>query len=262
MRGLGSRRRAQAQRREAAPAPLARRHVFDVVVMVAVLALVVLGLRVLRDPQTLPIRQVAFVDETVHVEPMDLRETVASNLSGGFLDVDLGRIERALEALPWVVRASVRRRWPDGLLISVTEQEPLARWGQDGLLNVHGGVFRPDNVDDFRHLPVLFGPKGQSLEVARRFQRIEHLLEPTGLSLRALVEDERRAWHMMLGNGIPVELGRGDSAAMLRRFVRIYPRILAPRVARIAGVDLRYTNGLAVSWKLGKDSEGNSERSS
>jgi cell division protein FtsQ len=225
------------------------------VVVVVVLVLVVLGLRLLRDPQTLPIRQVVFVNETVHMDPSALRETVASNLSGGFLDVDLGRIERALEALPWVARAAARRRWPDALLISVSEQQPLARWGQDGLLNAHGEVFHPRNVDDFRHLPVLFGPKGRSLEVARRFQHIERLLEPTGLSLRALVEDERRAWRMMLGNGIPVELGRGESAAVLRRFVRIYPRILAPRAARIAGVDLRYTNGLAVSWKLDKDSE-------
>jgi cell division protein FtsQ len=67
--------------------------------------------------------------------------------------------------------------------------------------------------------------------------------------LRALVQDERRAWHLLLGNGIPVDVGRGNLDARVARLSRVYPKVLAPRAVHIRRIDLRYTNGFAVAWK-------------
>ena len=42
------------------------------------------------------------------------------------IDVDTGRLERRLEALPWVGRATVARNWPSTISISLHERVPAA----------------------------------------------------------------------------------------------------------------------------------------
>ena len=42
------------------------------------------------------------------------------------LDVDTAAIERAVEALPWVLRATARRNWPGSVRIDVVERRPAA----------------------------------------------------------------------------------------------------------------------------------------
>ena len=52
----------------------------------------------------------------------------ASGLRRGepMLDVDEGAVDRAVEALPWVLEASVRREWPGRVRIRLVEREPVA----------------------------------------------------------------------------------------------------------------------------------------
>jgi cell division protein FtsQ len=42
------------------------------------------------------------------------------------IDVDTGRLERRLEALPWVARATVGRNWPSTVGVSLQERVPAA----------------------------------------------------------------------------------------------------------------------------------------
>jgi cell division protein FtsQ len=42
------------------------------------------------------------------------------------IDVDTGRLERRLEALPWVGKATVARHWPSTISISLHERVPAA----------------------------------------------------------------------------------------------------------------------------------------
>jgi hypothetical protein len=56
--------------------------------------------------------------------------------------LDLRDLRRELEALPWVYRAELRRRFPDTLEIRVVEQVPIARWGDGAFLNHEARVVR------------------------------------------------------------------------------------------------------------------------
>lgn len=226
----------------------------EVLFVVSVLGLVVAVAIKMREPDTLPVRKVHFVSRIKHLEPLDLQNAVMSELRGSFFTLDLRAIERSLESLPWVENASARRQWPDTVLVKLSEQQAVARWGNEGLLNLHGEVFQPDNFDsDTKDLPILFGPEGHGKKLIERFNRFYDLLSPVGLKLRALVQDERRAWHILLSNGINVALGRGNASNRLRRFVSVYPKIFAPRVSEIVRIDLRYTNGIAVAWRWSKN---------
>lgn len=210
----------------------------------------------LTDPSLLPVQTVRVGGELVHVGRASLRETVAPFAAAGLLRVDLGEVRSALEVLPWVDRAEVRRAWPDALEISIQEQQPVARWGDKALVNHRGELFYPPVAQWPGGLPELSGPDGNAAEIASRFSELRNLMAPLGIELTALVQDERRSWRLRLGNGIDIRLGRRQTAERLLRFMRLYPRVLAARAGEIERVDLRYTNGFAVAWRKGADSAG------
>lgn len=229
--------------------------VMEILIVIGALSLLVAGIYKLWLPETLPVRKVHFVSRLQHLEPDELRQSVSPQLRGGFFNVDLKAIEQSLEALPWVDTASVRRQWPDTLLIKVTEQHAVALWGGSAMLNPRGEVFYPQRKQDERHLPVLYGPEGRGRELITAFRHFYGQLSRAGLKLYALIQDERRAWHLLMANGIRVALGHRSTEGRLQRFVRIYPEVLAPRATEIANIDLRYTNGFSVAWKSNKDNK-------
>jgi len=131
-------------------------------------------------------------------------------------------------------------------VISVREHKPLARWGDDGLVTAEGRVFRPDRHEIPHGLPRLAGPDDQAPQVVARFRAWQPLLKSQGLSILALEDDPRGAWTLTMDAGFNLLLGKTDVDSRLERFLRAYPNILA--AGRPARVDMRYSNGLAVSW--------------
>ena len=117
-------KRTQAQRQnKTCTLCLVRRDVVEVAIVIVLLGLFVTAVHKLQAPATLPIRNVHFISRLQHLSQEELKRAVVSSLKGGFFSVDLERIEHALEALPWVDTASVRRQWPDTLLIKIIEQQ-------------------------------------------------------------------------------------------------------------------------------------------
>lgn len=215
----------------------------------SLLAAIVAGVVKLRDPQLLPIRAVKIEGRLQHLDPRHLEQVATPLVSGGFFSVDLRAAERALVALPWVYRVSLRRRWPDTLLIEIEEQQPVAQWGDEALVNPYGETFRPEPGQFPAGLPVLRGPEGKSRELLMELAAATERLAPLGIAVREMREDRRRAWQLVLDNGITLALGRESRVQRLERFAQIYDTVLAPRATEVVSVDLRYTNGLAVAWR-------------
>ncbi|MDQ2697004.1 MAG: cell division protein FtsQ/DivIB, partial [Pseudomonadota bacterium] len=143
----------------------------------------------------------------------------------------------------------VRRVWPDSVRVRFREREAFGHWGQDGeLVDVHGRRFRPARVLQATPLPRLAGPDGQERTLIRTFAEARALLATVDLQIDRLMMDERRAWWITLATGVEIRLGRAEFSRRLQRFVDVYPQALAPRMERIAAVDLRYGNGFAVRW--------------
>lgn len=202
----------------------------------------------LRDPHVWPVREVQIEGEFRHLRHAQIAEATRDMLRRGFFGVEVGAVQQRLAGLPWVEEAAVRRIWPDGMQLRISEQEPVARWGEDGLLNARGELFRPDNVADFAALPRLAGPPSQRERVIRRYIEFRQALQgidrhPTGIEL-----DARRAWRVELDNGMKIRLGRQDEARRMALFIDIYPRVFAVAEQPARSVDMRYSNGFAVHW--------------
>ncbi len=87
--------------------------------------------------------------------------------SSAMLTTDLGAMRERLLALPWVADASVSRRLPDGISISVVERRPIALWQINRRFKAIDGTGKDltsDRLDRFVRLPVVIGP-GANLRV-------------------------------------------------------------------------------------------------
>ena len=197
------------------------------------------------------VRVVAVEGPFQRVSAVQVEKAVSAAIDGGFLSLDLERVRRAVEAIPWVDHAAVRRQWPAGLEVIVEEQVAAARWGDSGLLNVRGELFMTDARHVPPELPRLDGPPGSEALVANRYLAISGRLVEAGLRLSAVRLDARGAWELDLADGVTVRLGRRQVDERLERFLEAAVPLVTERATDISYVDLRYTNGFAVGWKTG-----------
>ena len=195
-----------------------------------------------------PLTRLRVHGEFERVDPAQLRAVVLPYAKRGFFAVRLQDAQDAVEKLPWVERAEVRKRWPDVMEISITEHRPFARWGKDRLLSEHGRLFPTPKALQALKLPQLGGPDSQVQEVIALYNEARQLFAPLGFNVETLVMDRRGSWTLTLGNGTEVVIGRADARPRLSRFVRMLPQILARQGQPLLRADLRYTNGFALSW--------------
>lgn len=198
-----------------------------------------------------PLRKVTLDGDLHHVTEAALRDAMAPHVHGGLLSLDVSAIRSAITALPWVHSASVRRIWPHSLAVDIVEQQPLARWGDDALVNTDGAVFRPASIPD--GLPELQGPASRRADVVALFRALVGPLRERGLDIAALRLDRRGSWTVELADGATLEVGTHDVTARLTRFLGALPRLRRQAGRALERVDLRYPNGFAVQWRKTAD---------
>lgn len=190
-----------------------------------------------------------------HVNELTVRNGVVGKIRGNFFTADLEQVRATFETVPWVRRATVRREWPNALVVEVEEHEALGTWGDDGrLLSVKGDVFTANiaEADDEQTLPAFEGPVGSEKDVLARFNDLRTSFAQVALVPQALSLSNRYAWTVKLDNGMSVELGREQDRNTLQkrvqRLVGVYPQLVARlQEGRIDTIDMRYPNGLALS---------------
>lgn len=196
-----------------------------------------------------PISTIQIDGPFARVNASQVEAVIVDGIRGGFISTDIEGLAATVRSLPWVDQARVTREWPDGLRITLVEQSPAARWGESGLLNTRGELF----IEDTRHvpagLPALHGPAGSQREVALRYLAIREQLLPRGIDIASLGRDPRGAWTMTLNNGVTVRLGRRDIDLRLARFTGLVLDVVAPDLAGLDYVDMRYSNGFAIGWE-------------
>ena len=183
-----------------------------------------------------------------NVAAEQVQQLVLPFAQAGYFAVDLQGAQDALEHLPWVESAKVRKQWPDVLEVELTEHQPFARWGDERLLSVQGHVIDAPTDLDVSALPDLGGPDNQTEAVVELYHFADQLFAANGLQLERLRMDARGSWELRLDGGIDVLVGRHDARIRLERFVRVLPQLLAVQKTPIVRADLRYTNGFTLSW--------------
>ncbi|MCC5810231.1 MAG: cell division protein FtsQ/DivIB [Ectothiorhodospiraceae bacterium] len=260
MKGTRLRRGARPlQRRKAAPDPARRARRREALartgriagigmLLVVVVGSAGYGVRYLTSPDTFPLQAVHFDSRLEKVRESDLRDALEGRLNAGFWGLDVEDIRNAIEDLSWVRDASVRRVWPGTLRITIREQEAVAIWNGEALMNPVGDLFSPDEATWPEGLPRLHGPDGRAYRVSERYREFDRAFGGTGKAVVAVSMDARESWQVTLDGGAEVKLGRQEVDARVQRFVRAWPAIQRRQSADLASADLRYPNGFALRW--------------
>ncbi|GAA4023395.1 cell division protein FtsQ/DivIB [Actimicrobium antarcticum] len=204
--------------------------------------------------------------QLLHVNPLTIKSTALPRIRGNFFTANLSAVRLAFEAVPWVRKATVRREWPNRLIVTLEEHEPLGTWGDEGrLVSVAGDVFTANlaEAEEAGQLPEFSGPSGTEKEVVARFAELTAWFAAVNLRPESLTLSSRYAWSVKLNNGMTVELGREQTRTTLQervaRLITVYPQLVARLQDRIERVDMRYPNGLALQASgiaFGPDKKG------
>lgn len=178
-------------------------------------------------------------------ERLQVEEALSSNLHGGLLSVDLVEIRNALKELSWPRHVSVRRVWPEGLVVSLEKALVVAGWGKD-YLTIDGEVVQ---LAAQQNELVLFNCRHVSPKAALElYQRLQRDVAAVDLKIAQLEENALGEWTLTFSNGINLNIGADELDARVQRFITVYLSELSDRVDQVASVDARYANGVAVSW--------------
>ncbi|MCP1626114.1 cell division protein FtsQ/DivIB [Pseudomonas sp. LABIM340] len=196
-----------------------------------------------------PIAKVSVEGDLSYISQAAVQQRISPYVSASFFTIDLAGMRQELEQMPWIAHAEVRRVWPDQVVVRLDEQLPIARWGDEALLNNQGQAFAPREVANYEHLPRLSGPQRAQQQVMQQYQILSQMLRPLGFTIASLDMSSRGAWTLGTAQGVEIMLGRDHAVEQIRRFVTIYDKALKDQITKIARIDMRYPNGLAVGWR-------------
>ncbi|TAL75862.1 MAG: FtsQ-type POTRA domain-containing protein [Burkholderiaceae bacterium] len=200
-----------------------------------------------------------------YVSAATVQATIAGRVKGNFFTVNLDKTRTLLESVPWVRHVRVRRVWPNALRVQIEEQQPLALWNEDQMINTWGEAFTANQgeLPDDANLPHFYGPDNSERLVVQRYAEIARWFAPLNLHVREITLSPRYAWSVEMSNGLRLSLGRDPAAdvadphgrsgalpfaARIERFVNAWP-ILVKRLSDrvVSSADLRYANGFAIT---------------
>ncbi|WP_299685366.1 cell division protein FtsQ/DivIB [uncultured Vibrio sp.] len=200
------------------------------------------------DDQRLPLSNIILQGDLTYVTASDVQHAFGDlEHIGTFMSQDIGVLQDSLESLPWVSVVSIRKQWPDTIKVFLTEHDAAAIWNGNMLLNENGQVFDGDIGILKGDRVKLYGPDGTSQDVIEKWRQVTPLINRLGLTVTSLVLNERRAWQIILDNGIRLELGKNFLDERVERFISLYNQ-LGSKANQVSYIDLRYDTGAAVGW--------------
>jgi cell division protein FtsQ len=206
------------------------------------------GVTVAQNFLNRPIANVIVKGNFHYVEKNTVDLLVQKMIGDSFVGENIDIIKKRLQAMSWIDNVNLARQWPDRLLVNVTEQTPIARWGDSSFINVRGELIDVvDNVE-LAHLSQLSGEKQDAPIIMQQYSVMATVFQAYGIGVSALEKDRRGVWQLRLDNGWLVVLGRGDIFAKVQRLTHLFDKQLLATTAKIKVIDIRYSNGLAVEW--------------
>ena len=139
------------------------------------------------------------------------------------LGVDLQASRQRLEAIDWVAGATVERRLPDTLYVTLRERRAVALW-QNGteytLIDRNGRAVRASRMPPGAESLLLLGGPGAPEHVGELLLLLAY--EPALTSqLRAAVWVGQRRWNLVLNSGVEIWLPEEDAVAALQQAAKL-----------------------------------------
>jgi len=209
-------------------------------------------LRLAQQPR-FDFRRIEVQSALRHVDRNTLRRAIAGRLAGNFFTMRMADARAAFEAIPWVASASVRRVWPDRLVVRLAERHAIGVWSDGRVLSDNGVLFEgnPGEAELDGAAIEFSGPPEMAAQSVHMLAVCDAALASLGTRVAALDVSDRASWTVRTAAGQVLELGRdepaGAVAARLASVAASYPAVLAQLAGQPAHIDARYDNGFAAA---------------
>ncbi|MCU7938692.1 MAG: FtsQ-type POTRA domain-containing protein [gamma proteobacterium symbiont of Bathyaustriella thionipta] len=219
----------------------------------------------LNKPGNFPFTKVELINQLGNQKSNELQNVTAKALNGGFFSLNVGELRaELLTKLPWVKSVSVRKVWPNKLLLKIIEHKPVARWlsveannnlNDTQLLSQYGIVFNPVLTDkqkqQFAKMTLLTGTHSHAEDILKNCVNMIKKLKQLGLGVKQCGMNKRRSWmlKLFLDNDLDLQLGKENIMQQLERFIDVFSGQLNQYLSSVESADLRYSNGFSVKWR-------------
>jgi len=175
----------------------------------------------------------------------DILAALALTPQTSMLNFDPDAARTAVEQLPAVAEATVRKVYPNHLYVSVTERVPVARWRVDGTTYVIDGTGAKiaDDGNDYPALPLVVGDSAgdDAMVMIRAMDQYPALKQ--GLVALSRIADRR--WDMIYDSGLRIQLPEQGVAQALGQLTTLQNKFqLLQR--DVVAVDLRVPGVVAI----------------
>lgn len=174
-------------------------------------------------------------------------------MGSSYWEVNLEELRLAIEEHPWVRQAIVRKSWPETLWVGVDEYVPVARWNDNKLLTMDGSLFEVESQAVFNNLPRfslrwLEQPsRAMVSDLVREFNQLQLVLRELSLKIEEIEMLTTNNLRVSSHDGPVIFLGTQDHQLRLDRLRVFAESIGINQLRRFESIDLRYSNGIAVS---------------
>jgi len=163
------------------------------------------------------------VEGREYVERDAILAALGVSAGDSLLGIDLQAARKRLEAIDWVASATVERRLPDTLYVTLKERRAVAIW-QNGaeytLIDKNGRTVRASRMPPGAEKLLLLGGPGAPEHVGELLLLLAY--EPSiANQLRAAVWVGQRRWNLVLGNDTEIWLPEEDAVAALQRMAKL-----------------------------------------
>lgn len=144
------------------------------------------------------------------------------NAKQSLVFLDVNDLRERLERVPLVESATVRKLYPNELVITLTERKPYALWQNNGELFIiasDGTVIDLMQDDRFVNLPFVVGENANVR--SKEYFAILEAAGPLKSRIRAGTLVSGRRWTLKMDNGMDVRLPEKGAADALARLVKL-----------------------------------------
>jgi len=158
-----------------------------------------------------------------YVTREDILAALGVKAGDSLLGIDLQAARKKLESIDWVASATVERRLPDTLYVTLKERRAVAIW-QNGseytLIDQNGRTVRASRMPPGADQLLLLGGAGAPEHVGDLLLLLAY--EPAiAKQLRAAVWVGQRRWNLVLKSDVEIWLPEEDAVAALQRLVKL-----------------------------------------
>ncbi len=154
-----------------------------------------------------------------YIDAETLRNTIAAKLGDPLLSIDINVMQARITALPWVKDVRVRRVWPDKLLISIDERQPLAIWRDapqgPAVVDSEGVILTRQKLDVFGQLLLVEGAGAP--HAAGDLITLLKGQPDIAVRVKKATRVSSRRWDLLLDGGTIIRLPEDDPGFALAR---------------------------------------------